>query len=154
MFPIWQVHQKVQWLQSEENNLEKANAKQRKSIVHDSREIQRTNPRRFLWSTMSRFGNASHNCSIVVTFVKPRFFAMSAMGPWPLIKQCFLWNSVYIFNGLCDIITCSALTGMPRIWDNFAAFDERNSLPAFVTKTVGIRNWPDVVTNFLKASRV
>ena len=69
-----------------------------------------TNPRRFLWSTMSRLGKASHNCSIVVTLVKPKFLAISAIGPWPLIKQCFLWNSVYIFNGLCDMMTCSGDT--------------------------------------------
>jgi len=45
-------------------------------------------------------------------------------------------------------------TGIPRICESFAAFAERNSLPAFVTKTVGIRNCPDVVTSLRNASRV
>jgi len=76
----------------------------------EQKKTFRTNPRRFLWSTMSKLGNASHSWSIVVTLVKPRFFAIAAIGPWPLIRQCFLWNSVYIFNGLWDIITCSGET--------------------------------------------
>ena len=46
------------------------------------------------------------------------------------------------------------LTGIPRICESLAAFDERNSLPALVTNTVGIRNCPDVVTSFRNASRV
>jgi hypothetical protein len=45
-------------------------------------------------------------------------------------------------------------TGIPRICESFVAFDERNSFPALVTKTVGIRNCPDVVTSLRNASRV
>jgi hypothetical protein len=48
----------------------------------------------------------------------------------------------------------NTLTGIPRICESLAAFDERNSLPALVTNTVGIRNCPEVVTSFRNASRV
>jgi hypothetical protein len=37
---------------------------------------------------------------------------------------------------------------------SLAAFDERNSLPALVTKIVGTRNSPVVLTNLRNASRV
>jgi hypothetical protein len=43
---------------------------------------------------------------------------------------------------------------MPSICVSLAAFDERNSLLALVTNTVGIRNCPVVFTNLRNASRV
>ena len=45
-------------------------------------------------------------------------------------------------------------TGIPRICVSLAAFDDRNSLPTLVTKTVGTRNSPVVLINLRNASRV
>ena len=97
---------------------------------------------RRLWSTTSKCGWYCLRSSTVIKLLKPRCLAISTIGPWPDIKHRFLWNDLSIFNGECDIITWSAFILIPNNADSFAALDERSSLPAFVTNTVGTRKSP------------
>lgn len=97
---------------------------------------------RRLWSTTSKCGWYCRRSSTVIKLLKPRCLAISTMGPWPDMRHRFLWNDLSIFKGECDMITWSGLILIPSKADNLAAFVERSSLPAFVTKTVGTRNLP------------
>lgn len=55
---------------------------------------------RLLQSTVSRFGKHWRNLSIVVTFEKPRFRAISSTGPWPDRRMCLLSDCLNIRSGL------------------------------------------------------
>ena len=63
-----------------------------------------------LWSTMSNAGKQCLMVSIVVTLVNPRWRAISSTGPCPVTNTCLSRNWRNIFNGLCDITTCSGST--------------------------------------------